>query len=42
MHKSLIIFDWDGTLVDSSKTIVRSIQQTACQMGLKTPPQETI
>lgn len=42
MHKRLIIFDWDGTLVDSSKTIVRSIQQTACQMGLKTPPQETI
>ena len=36
----LIIFDWDGTLMDSAGTIVASIQAAARDLGLPTPPDE--
>jgi phosphoglycolate phosphatase len=37
---SLIVFDWDGTLIDSAGTIVRCIQDTARDLGLEVPDRE--
>jgi len=34
----LIVFDWDGTLMDSAATIVRAIQAAALDLGLPVPP----
>ena len=36
----LIVFDWDGTLMDSAGTIVACIQAAAVDMGLPPPPDE--
>lgn len=36
----LIVFDWDGTLMDSTATIVRSIQSAARDLGLPVPKDE--
>jgi phosphoglycolate phosphatase len=33
----LIVFDWDGTLIDSAGTIVECIQSAARDMGLEVP-----
>ena len=33
----LIVFDWDGTIMDSTAVIVRSIQQAARDLGLPVP-----
>jgi phosphoglycolate phosphatase len=33
----LIVFDWDGTLMDSTATIVKSIQAAARDVGLPVP-----
>lgn len=33
----LIVFDWDGTLVDSTTTIARCIQRAAADMSLPVP-----
>jgi phosphoglycolate phosphatase len=33
----LIVFDWDGTLMDSTATIVKSIQAAAKDLGLSVP-----
>lgn len=33
----LIVFDWDGTLMDSTAAIVRSIQAAARDLGLPVP-----
>ena len=33
----LIVFDWDGTIIDSTAVIVRSIQQAARDLGLPVP-----
>lgn len=33
----LIVFDWDGTLMDSTATIVRCIQAAARDLGFPTP-----
>ncbi len=33
----LIVFDWDGTLMDSTATIVQSIQAAARDLGLPVP-----
>jgi phosphoglycolate phosphatase len=33
----LIVFDWDGTLMDSTATIVKSIQAAARDLGLPVP-----
>ena len=38
----LIVFDWDGTLYDSSAFIVKCVQQAAEQMGFAIPAAETI
>jgi phosphoglycolate phosphatase len=37
---SLIVFDWDGTLIDSAATIVECIQSAALDMGLEAPDRE--
>src|SRR6185312_5013935 len=36
----LIVFDWDGTLMDSTATIVRSIQLAAKDLGLTVPSRQ--
>jgi phosphoglycolate phosphatase len=36
----LIIFDWDGTVVDSTQTIVAAIQQACQDLGLAVPNSE--
>ncbi len=33
----LVVFDWDGTLIDSTATIARSIQAAAADLGLAVP-----
>lgn len=32
-----VVFDWDGTLIDSTATIARSIQAAAADLGLAVP-----
>lgn len=34
----LIVFDWDGTLMDSTAAIVRAIQAASRDLGLAVPP----
>lgn len=36
----LIVFDWDGTLYDSTALIVRSIQSACADLGLPVPARE--
>lgn len=36
-HFDLIVFDWDGTLMDSAGVIVASIQSAARDLGLRVP-----
>lgn len=38
----LIIFDWDGTLVDSTSRIVDSMQQAAREVGLPSIPDKAV
>jgi phosphoglycolate phosphatase len=41
MHNfDLVIFDWDGTLMDSTPTITRCIQLAAADIGLPVPSDE--
>jgi phosphoglycolate phosphatase len=37
---SLIVFDWDGTLIDSAAGITQCIQEAAREMGLEVPTRE--
>lgn len=37
MTHSLLVFDWDGTLMDSTAAIVRSIQGACRDLGLEPP-----
>jgi phosphoglycolate phosphatase len=37
---SLLVFDWDGTLMDSTAGIALSIQEAAREMGLPVPARE--
>src|SRR3989454_9733674 len=37
MSYSLIVFDWDGTLIDSAGTIVDCIQQASADLRLEVP-----
>jgi phosphoglycolate phosphatase len=37
MRYKLVVFDWDGTLIDSAGTIVECIQDAARDMGLAVP-----
>ena len=39
-HFELIVFDWDGTLMDSTGAIVRAIQGAARDIGLEQPSDE--
>ncbi len=41
MRYSLIVFDWDGTLLDSAGGIVESIQEAARDLRLPVPARET-
>jgi len=36
----LVVFDWDGTLIDSAATIVECIQAAARDLGIGVPPDE--
>jgi phosphoglycolate phosphatase len=36
----LIVFDWDGTLIDSARTIVGCIQDAARDLGIEVPDDE--
>jgi phosphoglycolate phosphatase len=36
----LIVFDWDGTLMDSTRAIVASIQAAATDLGIQPPSDE--
>ena len=36
-HYKAVIFDWDGTLMDSTHSIVESIQLAAADVGLEVP-----
>lgn len=40
MDYSLIVFDWDGTLMDSTPTIVAAIQGACRDLGLPVPPDQ--
>ncbi len=42
MKYPLIIFDWDGTLMDSVGRIVSSMQQTARQLKLPVPTEQAV
>lgn len=44
MHKNyqLLIFDWEGTLVDSTAYIVKGIQQVAGELKLNVPTAQSI
>ena len=37
MKPELIIFDWDGTLADTTRPIIRTFQQSFADCGLKAP-----
>lgn len=36
----LIVFDWDGTLMDSAGMIVHCVQAAACDLGIPPPTEE--
>jgi phosphoglycolate phosphatase len=40
MKYRLIVFDWDGTILDSSRAIAGCIRQAAGEMGLEVPDYE--
>lgn len=42
LRYDLIVFDWDGTLMDSAAKIVRCFQAAACDVGLSPPPDAAI
>jgi phosphoglycolate phosphatase len=40
MRYPLIVFDWDGTIIDSPRTIAGCIRQAAADLGLEVPDAE--
>jgi len=36
----LLVFDWDGTIIDSARTIAECIRDAAADLGLRVPTQE--
>lgn len=40
MKYELVVFDWDGTLIDSAGTIAECIRESARDMGLPVPSRE--
>ncbi len=41
-HYKLVIFDWDGTVMDSVARIVSSMQASACDLSLQIPSAEQV
>ncbi|MGB2220900.1 HAD-IA family hydrolase [Neptunomonas sp.] len=39
---SLLIFDWDGTIIDSTGRIISSMQSAALEVGLDKPSEDTV
>jgi len=37
MNYDLVVFDWDGTLMDSTRTIARSLQKACADVGIAVP-----
>ncbi|NLY63914.1 MAG: HAD-IA family hydrolase [Alcaligenaceae bacterium] len=37
MRYSLVVFDWDGTVIDSTQSIVQAIQSACRDLGLEVP-----
>lgn len=42
MSYELLVFDWDGTLIDSTARIISSFQGGARELGLRVPPHEDV
>lgn len=42
MHYQLVIFDWDGTLMDSAGKIVKCMQMSADDVGLEIPTKHQV
>lgn len=42
MSYALVIFDWDGTLIDSTARIISSFQGAAGELGLRIPPNDDV
>ena len=42
MSYQLLIFDWDGTLIDSTARIISSFQGGARELGMRIPPDEDV
>ena len=42
MQPKLLIFDWDGTLADTTNPIIETVQQAFYECGLATPPADRI
>ena len=40
MRYPLIVFDWDGTIIDSHGTIIECMQESSREMGLPIPQRE--
>lgn len=40
MRYRLLIFDWDGTIIDSATAIAQCIRQAAADLGLRVPSEE--
>ena len=40
MSYRLLVFDWDGTIIDSASTIAQCIQLAAADLGLEVPTRE--
>lgn len=40
MNYRLLVFDWDGTIIDSASTIAECIRDAAADLGLKVPTYE--
>jgi phosphoglycolate phosphatase len=40
MKYGLLVFDWDGTIIDSASTIAECIRQAAADLGLEVPTRE--
>jgi phosphoglycolate phosphatase len=39
MRFDLMVFDWDGTLIDSAAAITRAVQAACQELGLQVPPE---
>ena len=42
MQPKLLIFDWDGTLADTTNPIIETVQQAFYECGLAKPPADRI